>query len=220
MQLVLDGAPVAIDLVVFDCDGVLLDTMPAKIEAFRSWVPERHAGLRDAFMDYIMHGFGYSRIVHVAHFYRELVGVEPEPAFVEAEVARFAEICEPMCARVPWRTGAREFVEACRAAGVRRYVLSGTPQAPLESMLASTGGRELFDVIIGSPPQKPESLARILAETGVAAERTVFVGDANADQEAALHVGAHFVYVPSEAERPQAPIVTETSDLRSLFLKE
>ena len=86
-------------------------------------------------------------------------------------------------------------------------------------MLESAGGTSLFDVIIGSPPAKPESLARILAETGIAAERTVFVGDANADQEAALHVGAHFVYFPSEANPPLAPTPTVVSDLRELLVQ-
>ncbi len=116
--------------------------------------------------------------------------------------------------------GSQEFVEACREAGIPRYVLSGTPQKPLEDMLRSTGAAEFFDVIIGSPPAKPESLTRILAETGTPPERTVFVGDANADHVAALHVGAHFVYFPSKANRPEGKVVTEVSDLRQLLIQQ
>ena len=217
MNLRLGGKICPIDLVVFDCDGVLLDTMAAKIEAFRDWVPEVHAGLRDTFMERVMHGFGTSRRVHIERFYRDLVRIEPDPVFLDAEIARFSAICEPMCAHSPWREGSREFVEAVAAAGATRYVLSGMPQQPLEETLDSAGGTQLFDVIIGSPPAKPESMDRILAETGVPAERTVFIGDANADQVAALHAGTHFVYFPSEAARPEAEIVTEVSDLRQLL---
>lgn len=218
MDLKLAGSVHPIDLVVFDCDGVLLNTMAAKIEAFRRWVPAAHADLREAFMQQVMHGFGKSRTHHIELFYRELLEQEPDPTLLAAEVDRFGELCEPLCAAAEWCVGSREFVEACRAAEIPRYVLSGTPQAPLEAMLASANATHLFDVIIGSPPGKPASMERILSETGTPAHRTVFVGDANADHEAALHVGAHFVYLPSEAARPKAAVATEVSDLRQLLV--
>jgi phosphoglycolate phosphatase-like HAD superfamily hydrolase len=219
MDLKLAGSVHPIDLIVFDCDGVLLDTMAAKIEAFRTWVPEVHADLRDAFMAIVMAGFGKSRTFHIESFYHELLHQQADPGLIDAEVARFTDICEPLCASAGWRAGSREFVQACVDAGIPRYVLSGTPQAPLEQMLASAGGTDLFDVIIGSPPTKPESLERILAETDTPAHRTVFVGDANADHVAALHVGAHFVYFPSEAPRPEAAVATEITDLRQLLVE-
>lgn len=219
MDLKLAGSVHPIDLVVFDCDGVLLDTMAAKIEAFRSWVPEAHVELRDAFMAIVMAGFGKSRTYHIESFYRELLHQEPDPLFIDAEVVRFTDICEPLCAGACWRAGSREFVQACHDAEIPRYVLSGVPQQPLEEMLAAAGGTDLFDVIIGSPPGKPESMERILTETDTPAHRTVFIGDANADHVAALHVGAHFVYFPSEAQRPEAEVSTEVNDLRELLVE-
>ncbi len=205
------------DLVVFDCDGVLLDSMQAKVEAFRAWIPEAHLDQAEAFMHVVMHSFGKSRTWQVQNFYRNLLKADVDQVFLDAEVARFTDICEPMCESAGWRVGSKQFVQACIDAGVMRYVLSGVPQEPLEAMLRSNGGAGLFDVIIGSPPAKPESMERILKETGVSAERTVFVGDANADQVAALHVGAHFVYFPSLAARPEAPVQTEVENLLQLL---
>ena len=191
--------------------------MPAKIEAFRRWVPEAHASLREPFMAYVMGAFGRSRTKHVAYFYRELVGEARDEAFLRAEVDRFTAICEPLCASAPWRTGAREFVHACRRAGAARHVLSGTPQAELEAMLRGAGGDGLFDAIHGSPPGKPEQMERILEETGTPGHRTVFIGDAEADREAAAHVGAHFVYFPSQAAVPEGPVPTKITDPRELL---
>lgn len=210
-----------IDLLVFDCDGVLLDTMEAKIAAFRAWIPEAYVETHAAaFMEMVMHGFGTSRQRHIERFYTDIVHKAVDAAFLEAEVGRFTDICEPMCANAQWRVGSMEFVQACREAGIHRYVLSGTPQGPLEAMLESSGGSDLFDVIIGSPPAKPESMDRILAETHTPAHRTVFVGDAHADYLAALHVGAHFVYFPSEAPPPEGEVLTIVSDLRQLLVSE
>lgn len=216
MELRLAGSIREINLVVFDCDGVLLDTMPAKIEAFRSWVPPIYASHEAAFMKRVMHGFGTSRRHHIESFYREIVGIQPGQEFLNAEVARFTDLCEPLCAEAGWRTGSREFVLRCIEEGALRYVLSGTPQEPLEEMLHANSGGELFDNIIGSPPAKPESMEHILVGTGVHPDKAVFIGDADADRLAAEHVGAHFVYFPSEAARPHGEIATEVEDLREL----
>ncbi|MGZ0656958.1 HAD family hydrolase [Coraliomargarita sp. W4R53] len=220
MDLLLENSLQPIDLIVFDCDGVLLESMAAKIEAFRLWVPEAHAAQGEAFMHVVMDGFGRARAHHIRTFYEEILGQSISAAFLEAEVARFGEICEPLCASADWRIGSREFVLACREAGIPRYVLSGTPQQALEGMLDATGAAEFFDIIIGSPPAKPESLTRILSDTGTPAHRCVFVGDAEADRAAAAHVGAHFVYFPSEANRPTGAVVTEVNDLRQLLARE
>jgi len=218
MHLLLENSEKPIDLAVFDCDGVLLESMGAKIEAFRQWVPEAHSDRREHFMRVVMDGFGRSRTHHIRSFYEDILGQSCEPAWIEAEVARFTEICEPLCASADWRAGSLEFVRACREAGIPRYVLSGTPQQPLEAMLESTGASKYFDVIIGSPPAKPESLARILRETQIPAERTVFIGDAEADRAAASAVGVHFVYFPSEANPPSGPIATQVNDLTRLLV--
>lgn len=217
MNLQLAGSEQEVDLIVFDCDGVLLDTMPAKIEAFRAWIPEEHSEHADAFMQRVMHGFGTSRQRHIEAFYCEIVGAEPDPEFFEAEVDRFTAICEPLCAATGWRPGSREFVAHCAQEGVLRYVLSGTPQKLLEEMLRTNGADSLFNAVLGSPPAKPESMLRILEETGVSPARTVFIGDANADRLAAEYVGAHFVYFPSVAARPEGTITTEVDDLRELL---
>ena len=218
MNLVLANKPTPIDLAVFDCDGVLLESMAAKITAFEQWVPDAHSDFREAFMREVMAGFGRARAHHIRTFYEKILGQSISDAFLDAEVARFTEICEPLCAAADWRTGSREFVAACRAAEIPRYVLSGTPQAPLEAMLDATGAAPYFDVIIGSPPAKPESLAGILADTGIPAERAVFVGDAEADRAAAAANGVHFVYFPSEADQPQGHLATVVSDLRKLLV--
>ena len=58
MELLLENSLKPIDLIVFDCDGVLLESMAAKIEAFRQWVPDAYADRREAFMTAVMAGFG------------------------------------------------------------------------------------------------------------------------------------------------------------------
>ncbi len=218
MLLKISGQLRQISLVVFDCDGVLLNSMPAKVEAFRQWVKTYHPESTEPFMRHIMGSFGQSRVKQVEWLYAECLKKTLTPEQRDLEVQRFTDICEPLCAEAGWRPGSREFVEACKEAGIPRFVLSGTPQKPLEDMLQANGAdASLFDQIVGSPPAKPQSMDRFIQETGLPAEAMLFIGDAQADAAAAAHAGVHFAYIPSEADRPSLPIATEVSDLRKLL---
>jgi phosphoglycolate phosphatase len=218
INLRLAGEVRAIRLVVFDCDGVLLDTMAAKIEAFRRWVCARWPQHEAVFLDHVMGSFGRSRNFQIEWFFNHCLDLAVDAEALADEVALFTAICEPLCADAGWLTGSSEFVAACEAAGVPRYVLSGTPQRQLEDMLVANGVDQRFSGIIGSPPTKSVSLQKILAMTGIAPDATVFVGDAEADAQAAASVGIHFVYKPSVAKRPLTPIQTEATDLRELLV--
>jgi len=209
---------VELDAVVFDCDGVLLETISAKLQAYVDWILEEHTSLQPTFSEHNRRSFGQSRWVQIRYFYEELVKMESvSDVFIESEVQRFTEICEPLCEAAEWAEGARDFVLACNEAGSRTFVLSGTPQEELEGMLQQRDAMELFDGVMGFPITKEEGLERVVQEHGFRPERILFVGDAQRDAEAAQAVGTHFVYRPSEADRPTCPIWNETVNLLELL---
>ncbi len=217
IPLRLGGEIHPIRVAVFDCDGVLLDTMTAKVDAFRQWVLACWPDYESVFIDNVMSSFGRSRVFQIEWFFRHCLDLAPDAETLKAEVERFTAICEPLCEQAGWLSGSSEFVTICQEAGIPCYVLSGTPQQPLEQMVAAHHGTDRFRAIIGSPPAKPESLAAILTREAVCAEQVLFVGDAEADAQAAESVGAHFAYKPSIAKRPRTAIVTEVHDLRELL---
>ena len=54
LRLALDGVSTEIDAVVFDCDGVLLETIPAKLQACMDWLPAEHEALKKRFESTIL----------------------------------------------------------------------------------------------------------------------------------------------------------------------
>ena len=217
VKLRLEGTVTEIDAVVFDCDGVLLETIPAKLQAYMDWVPPEHAAHREEFRAHNLKSFGKSRSLQLRYFYEELVGRVVSEAFLAGEVSRFAEICEPLCEAAPWAEGSHEFVEACREAGAATFVLSGTPQKELVAMLAQRDAMGLFQRVMGFPETKTGGLLRVVGEGGFSRERILFVGDAEKDASAAAEVGVHFVYRPSEADRPITEVRTEARNLVDLL---
>lgn len=218
IELKLGGNVETLDAVVYDCDGVLLETIPAKLRAYMEWLPLVYEALRGDFAAYNQRSFGLSRVVQIEHFYCKLVGQTVSEEFIESEVDRFKCICEPLCETAPWVEGSKEFVEVCNRAGCDSFVLSGTPQFELEAMLRQRNAIGLFKEIYGFPETKKGGLARILRKSAHSPGKVLFVGDAEADAAAAKALGVHFVYRPSEADHPQTPILTEAPSLLELLV--
>lgn len=184
---------------VFDCDGVLLDTVKAKVAAFRAWVPEEHASLREDFNRYNLAAFGRSRRVQLRHFHEVMLGRSITEGFLDAEVARFARLNLEAVRRAPWLPGSREFIELAANRGTPLFVLSGTPEPELRDLLQHHGVTEHFREIIGSPATKVDGLKRIVAGLGAAPSDVWFVGDATHDYDSAREAATNFIYKPSEA---------------------
>jgi HAD superfamily hydrolase (TIGR01509 family) len=104
-----------------------------------------------------------------------------EPAFVSACVTRWMEQEPlPLLARFAW-PGVGEFLQTCKARGLRLGVLSDYPP---EAKLEALGIRQLFDVIlcaqapdVGVFKPHPRGLQLALERLGATAAESLYVGD-------------------------------------------
>lgn len=179
--------------IVFDCDGVLLDSNRVKTEAFRSVALQFGDSAAEALVRYhVAHG-GVSRYRKFAYLLGEILG----RPLVEAEVQRLAAeygecvyaelLCCPVAAELP-----RLRRESARATWM---VVSGGAEFELRKVFAERGLAALFDGgIHGSPATKDEILALQLA-SGALHQPALFVGDSRYDHEAATRAGLDFVFV-------------------------
>lgn len=193
--------------VLFDFDGVLIDSLPVMRQALRAAWEEVHGRRCDDFetlfaryrehlgkgFPEIMRALGLPLAMHppfVAHSRRLAGGVLPCP-------------------------GAAELLQALRAGGWRLGLATGKDEARTRELLALLGWSAYFEVVLGSdsvgaPKPAPEMAEVFMARTGVPQARLVMVGDAPADLECAqaagcLSVAALWGYTPAETLRSHAP---------------
>lgn len=171
--------------VIFDWDGVIVDSSRAHE---RSW--ERLAAEvgRPLFPGFFARSFGMKndRII------RELLGWTNDPAELKRLGDRKEELFREEIRVRPLQLlpGVGSFLEALRAAAVRRAVGSSTPRANIECVIDALGLRDAFDVIVaGEDVQKgkpdPEVFLRAAAALGVPPQRCVVFEDAPVGVEAA-----------------------------------
>ena len=201
--------------VIFDFDGVVLESADIKTDAFRELFaayPE-HVG---AIVDYHVTNFGISRFVKFEWIYRELLHRPLPDAEMQALNERFSGIVLDKVLACPFVPGARETIAALRGR-VPMYVASGTPQAELELIVERRGLAGAFARVWGSPATKPNAIAAVRAAHVLQPGDVVFVGDGQSDLAAALETGIRFVARAAAAPAWLPAGVPCVDDLRALL---
>lgn len=215
--------PAAYATLVFDCDGVVLDSNRVKTEAFRTAAMPYGAAAAEALVaHHVAHG-GISRYAKFAHFLETIVPDHaPDTAGpgLAALVAAYAGAVRAglmACAVAPGLDRLRAATPAARW-----LIVSGGDQGELREIFAARGLAAHFDGgIFGSPDTKDVILAREAA-AGTIAAPALFLGDSRYDHEAASRAGLDFCFIsgwsefadwPAHAARHGFPAVSAVGDL-------
>lgn len=180
-----------ISAVVFDCDGVLIESNEAKTRAFGKTVEAFGKTASERLMDYHREHGGVSRFKKFEWFYREVVNTPLTDDMMDQLCDRFKQHCIDAVLSAPMVPGARECLDLLSG---RRpmFVASGTPEQELQEVLLQRGLSPYFKGIHGTPPEKQFLLEQIIAENELDASRVLMVGDASTDHFAAQYCNTLF----------------------------
>lgn len=182
------------DTIIFDCDGVLIDSNGLKILAMQEALAEqtefRRSDIRLCINEF-RQGFGKSRFHHIENFLR-YARVEDEGVDdLRARLLRaFGEKVENLYTTAPIIPGVESLLASLSTKTT--FVVSGSEHGQLQRVLTEKNLSRYFQGVYGSPATKVDILNTLL--TNLDSERAVFVGDSSADFEAAKTVGISFVY--------------------------
>ncbi len=188
----LDALLAAARAVVFDFDGVLVESVEIKSAAFLALFPER-PDLHPAIRRHHLRHVGRSRFEKLRWIHEELLQAPLAEAELEALAGRFSALVFEATVACPLVPGAEEALAALERAGLPAFIVSGTPQEELRAIVERRGMRRRFAGVWGSPPGKRQLLWALLAERALLPEEVLFVGDGLTDLEAARDVGVGFV---------------------------
>lgn len=178
-------------VLVFDFDGVLLESVDVKDEAFRELFPETTAEQRQAVYDFHRATPGIHRRVKVTRILTEVLQRPADESTVEGALERFQRVVWERLMECPEVPGVRAFLEAHEH--LPKYVVSAAPHDELRKLAQARDFTRYFRDVLGSPPGKVELLHRIVRWEGVAPAAATMYGDKLTDLHAAEDVGVHFV---------------------------
>jgi phosphoglycolate phosphatase len=174
---------------IFDFDGVILDSNALKTQAFRE-IFGRFPAHADAMMAYHEQYVSQSRYAKFGHL-AERLGRPDDEAFVNELAREFAALLRDRLDVCPLVPGARALLDQA-AAHVQMYLASVTPEPELLRLLEVHDLHRYFKRIFGCPPwTKPAAVGAIVAELG-GADGVALIGDSAGDQRAAAAHGVEF----------------------------
>lgn len=181
-----------IKAIIFDFDGVLLESVDTKTQAFRELfgrvAPER----LDAIIQYHIEHMGVSRFIKFRYIYRSILN-QPLTAAEEKKLDdRLSALIAREILAVPYVDGALDYLKKYHRR-YRLFIASGTPQEELRAIAQQRGIAHYFHEIHGSPRPKKEIILDILDRNRLAPEEAAFVGDADSDMKAAQAAGIPFI---------------------------
>lgn len=186
--------------IVFDCDGVVLDSNVVKTEAY--FRTAKNLGATDvqaqALVDYHVRLGGISRYHKFDWYLREVVRQPATAEAIQVLLDAFSRELEHGLMHCPVAEGLDEL----RAATPNAIwmILSGGDQQEIRDLFAKRDLAKYFDGgLFGSPDNKDTVLAREQA-SGHLQMPALFIGDSKYDFEAATRAGLDFVFLSDWTE--------------------
>ncbi|SHN53901.1 HAD family hydrolase [Desulfovibrio litoralis] len=181
----------SIKAIIFDCDGVITESVEAKTEAFAILSKRWGEKASKALLDYHhLHG-GVSRLKKLEWLFKEVLKQEITQAELNSLAEEFAQISLTQVLNSKFVPGFEKVLDYFYGK-IPLYVASGAPHNELGQVLKHKGIYDKFVSVLGSPPDKATLLGNIVKQSGLLPQDCLMVGDSQTDLDAANIVGTLF----------------------------
>lgn len=183
---------------VFDCDGVVLNSNKIKTNAFyQAALPYGEAAAQALAEYHVAHG-GISRYQKFSYFIEQIAPTGVQGPDLGTLLESYADQVRQGLLTCEMAEGLPQLRE--HTANARWLIVSGGDQAELRDVFSERGLEELFDGgIFGSPDAKGEILSREFASGNIQKE-ALFLGDSKYDYQAAIASDLDFVFLSNWTE--------------------
>ncbi|MGQ0442952.1 MAG: HAD family hydrolase [Methylophilaceae bacterium] len=186
--------------IVFDCDGVILNSNRTKIDAYFA-VAKKMGGTNEqaqALVDYHVKLGSFPRNGKIDYYLKEIVKQANTPETMQRYLEAFDDILDEtlmQCEIAPELDNLK-----AHTTEARWMLLSGGDQAELRKIFSRRHLASLFEAgIFGGPDTKDIVLIREKANDNIQFP-ALFVGDSKYDYQAAINAGLDFVFLSDWTE--------------------
>lgn len=184
---------------IFDCDGVVLNSNGLKTQAFYETVVDFGRDAAEELVEYHKANGGVSRFKKFAYFLTDIAAVSDDFPTLDELVNTYADKVRQGLRESQVEPYLQAIKHACNNSS-KWLIVSGGAQDELRWVFQEKGLQELFDGgIFGSPDLKEEILAREI-NCGNIVEPALFIGDSKYDYLAAKKNDIDFVFIKQWTE--------------------
>ena len=194
-------SPQSFDFVVFDFDGVLVDSVSIKTKVFKNVLSGYSPEQVQDFMNYHRVNGGVSRWQKFEYFLKKIVKCKSDEVKGEIETlaANFATQLAQVMNQIEVTPGAKELLEYLKHQNKKCFIVSGASETEVCELIERNGLEGYFSNVLGSPKTKSENLTA-LKETKLLDGRGILIGDSYTDFKSAQEFNLPFIYMSMFSE--------------------
>lgn len=174
-----------IKTIIFDFDGVILDSMKIRLEGFRQIFKGASEEVFEAFIPYHLNNGGISRFVKIRHFYENMLHQTITEEEVMHLAEHFSEIMVGELSNPKYLITDTVLFISENHQKYNMHIASGAEHKELLYLCQSLALENFFKSIHGSPQPKHEILKDIMTDNDYRVDATIMIGDSIRDYEAA-----------------------------------
>ena len=198
------------DFLIFDCDGVILDSNLLKSRAFAESLLDEPPELVKSFVDYHKQHGGISRYEKFKYYFTDILNYPDAENKINEALFRFARIVKKGLIECNYVPGIQEFLKQQAAFEMPMFVVSGSDEKELQEVFIKRGIEHYFNKIYGSPANKVENTSKVVSNIDNS-KFGLFFGDSKSDYEAASKFGIDFIFVKDYSEWRGGELIAEES---------
>ncbi len=207
-----------IETLFFDFDGVIVDSLDIKTQAFGELFRDYGEDIVKKVMYYHMNNSGVSRYEKFKYYYSKILHKEISQDIMNDLNNRFSQLVLEKVVKAPTVAGVIDFLKKLNNDRKNCFVVSATPQDEIRHIAKLKQLDGFFKEIVGSPMTKKENLRHLVNKYALDRTKAIYCGDAKSDYEAAVENNIDFIGVGCEknAELSSLPNIPKIKN----FLKE
>lgn len=206
-----------VKIIIFDFDGVLVDSVDIKKKAFAKLFEDESPEVIKAIVEHHLANRSMSRFEKISHYYKEFLKQPLTDEMLNSLCSRFSGLVVEEIIKAPYIEGAKDFLDNYTKT-YKCYVVSSTPEDELRQIVNERNMSSYFCVVYGAPRAKTDIIKDILNTTNYRPEEAVFIGDDLLDYKAAEINGIKFIAVVCDEDNLLCSLddITKVPNLSSL----
>ena len=204
------------EVVFFDFDGVILDSVDVKTKAFAKMFRKYGPEVEKNVVEYHLNNGGVSRFDKFRYYYEEILKTPVNEETIKSLSEQFSYLVVDGVLASQFISGAKESLKVLNKNSIPAYIVSGTPDNEIKLIIKKKGLNKYFKEVHGSPRKKWEICQEIINRENYNPQNCLFVGDAMSDYNAARKNAICFLGIVENGKASPFPDGTIVSSVVTL----
>ena len=195
--------------IIFDFDGVILNSVSVKTEAFKELYKQYGSAVVKKVEKYHIENGGISRFEKFKYYHKNFLNIDLNSVEINQMAKEFSDLVFEKVCNSNFIPGAKEFLKYSHN-NYLNFICTGTPQNEIIKILNKKNLNKFFKDVYGSPTSKENIISKILKKYNLNKSDVLFIGDAMTDYNAAKLSEIKFIGIENnDTEFPNSTIIVK-----------